>query len=141
MVASVDDDVTVKSVTQGTVKHLETGAVVPVWSLAVEGDANLTLKIPVDDSEVQAILSNLAEFAKREKGYSRKAAWAQFWRFKRMFHKVRYGAAITAHRSQGSTYENVFVDQMDILANSDKRTAFKCLYVAFTRPTTRVFTY
>ncbi len=141
IVASVDDDVTVKSVTQGTVKHLETGVVVPVWSLVVEGDANLTLKIPIDDSEVQAILSNLAEFAKREKGYSRKAAWAQFWRFKRTFHKVRYGAAITAHRSQGSTYENVFVDQMDILANSDKRTAFKCLYVAFTRPTTRVFTY
>lgn len=141
IVASVDDDVVVKSVTEGSVKHLGTGVSVPVWSLVVEGDANLTLKVPVDNSDVQSILSTLAEFAKGEKGYRRKEAWKQFWQFKRTFHKVRYGWAITAHRSQGSTYDNVFVDQMDILANSDKRTAFKCLYVSFTRPTTRAFTY
>ncbi len=141
ILANVDDEVTVKAVRQGSVTEPEGGIDIPVWSLTVDGDVSLVLNVAIDDSELKGHLSLLAGKAKTEKGSNRKDAWAKFWRFKRMFHQVRYGWAITAHRSQGSTYENVFVDQMDILANSDKRTAFKCLYTAFTRPTTRAFTY
>lgn len=141
ILASVDDEVVVRSVTRRSVKHVDSGLTVPVWQLTVEGDVSLVLNVPVDDSDLEGLLSELADQAKKEQGFKRKTAWAKFWSFKRLFHKVRYGWAMTAHRCQGSTYENVFVDQMDILANSDKRTAFKCLYTAFTRPTTRAFTY
>jgi len=64
--------------------------------------------------------------------------WKRFWEHKELFHDIRYGSAITAHRSQGSTYETAFVDASDILYNRDRQEAFKCLYVAATRPTTRL---
>ncbi|MCL5460309.1 hypothetical protein M3M33_16855, partial [Loigolactobacillus coryniformis] len=31
--------------------------------------------------------------------------WKKFWELKELFHDIRYAYAITAHRSQGSTYE------------------------------------
>lgn len=66
------------------------------------------------------------------------ALWKKFWKLKELFHEVRYAYAITAHRAQGSTYENVYVDYMDILLNRERREAFQCLYVASSRPTTRL---
>jgi len=60
--------------------------------------------------------------------------WKTFWGFKEAFHKARYAYAITAHRSQGSTYETAFVDYRDIMLNRTRREAFQCLYVACTRP-------
>jgi hypothetical protein len=47
-----------------------------------------------------------------------------------------YGA--TVHRAQGSTYETVWVDYQDILKNRNRREAFQCLYVACSRPTTKL---
>ena len=64
--------------------------------------------------------------------------WKRFWQHKELFHDVRYAYAITAHRSQGSTYETAFVDYQDILYNRNRKEAFQCLYVACTRPTTRL---
>jgi len=65
--------------------------------------------------------------------------WKRFWEHKELFHDIRYGSAITAHRSQGSTYETAFVDYQDILYNRNRKEAFQCLYVACTRPTTKLF--
>ena len=65
--------------------------------------------------------------------------WKKFWDLKDLFHDIRYAYAITAHRSQGSTYENVYVDYQDILLNRTRREAFQCLYVACSRPTTRLY--
>ena len=65
--------------------------------------------------------------------------WKKFWEHKELFHDIRYANAITAHRSQGSTYETVFVDVNDVLYNRNRKEAFQCLYVACTRPTTRLF--
>lgn len=64
--------------------------------------------------------------------------WKRFWEHKELFHDIRYGSAITAHRSQGSTYEIAFVDYQDILYNRNRKEAFQCLYVACTRPTTKL---
>ena len=35
---------------------------------------------------------------------------AEYWELKEVFADIRYCHAITAHRSQGSTYEEVWVD-------------------------------
>lgn len=59
--------------------------------------------------------------------------WKQFWAMKELFHDVKYAYAITAHRAQGSTYQNVYVDYQDILLNRERREAFQCLYVACSR--------
>lgn len=60
--------------------------------------------------------------------------WGEFWAFKESFHSLRYAYAITAHRSQGSTYREVFADVQDILLNRNRQEAFRCLYVAVSRP-------
>lgn len=62
-----------------------------------------------------------------------KKLWGKFWNFKDSFHSARYAYALTAHRSQGSTYQIVFVDYRDILLNRTRHEAFQCLYVAFSR--------
>ena len=65
--------------------------------------------------------------------------WKKFWDHKDLFHDIRYAYAITAHRAQGSTYQDVYVDYQDILLNRTRREAFQCLYVACSRPTTRLY--
>ena len=60
--------------------------------------------------------------------------WGAFWEFKDAFHKLRHSYAITAHRSQGSTYNAAFVNWQDILLNRNKPEAMRCLYVACSRP-------
>jgi len=63
-----------------------------------------------------------------------KRLWKDFWAMKEAFHSLRHAYAITAHRSQGSTYEICFVDAGDILLNQNRQEAFRCLYVACSRP-------
>lgn len=65
--------------------------------------------------------------------------WKKFWNHKELFHDIKYAYALTTHRSQGSTYENVWVDYQDILLNRNRKEAFQCLYVACSRPTTRLY--
>lgn len=87
---------------------------------------------PDSKEELEDYFNELAATAKRTK------RWDQFWEAKEYFHDVRYGYAETAHKSQGSTYRDVYVDSMDIMANKNKEEAYRCFYVASTRPTTRL---
>lgn len=64
--------------------------------------------------------------------------WRNFWDFNDAFHSLRHAYAITAHRAQGSTYDNAFVLWSDILLNRNRSEAFKCLYVAATRARKRL---
>lgn len=65
--------------------------------------------------------------------------WKAFWGFVDDFHGLRHAYAITAHRSQGSTYETAYVDWRDILVNRTRHEAYRCLYVACSRPKSRLY--
>jgi hypothetical protein len=78
-------------------------------------------------------LNDLSSKAKRNP-----KLWKDFWETKDYFHDVRYGYAETAHKSQGSTYRDVYVDSGDIMRNKNIEESYRCLYVASTRPTTRL---
>lgn len=65
--------------------------------------------------------------------------WKRFWEHKDIFHDVRFAYALTAHRSQGSTYMNCYVDYQDVLYNRNRREAFQCLYVAASRARKKLF--
>jgi ATP-dependent exoDNAse (exonuclease V) alpha subunit len=65
--------------------------------------------------------------------------WRRFWEHKDMFHDIRFAYALTAHRSQGSTYTNCFVDYQDVLYNRNRREAFQCLYVAASRARKKLY--
>lgn len=49
------------------------------------------------------------------------------------FAQLNYGYCITVHKSQGSTFKNVFVDMNDILNNNNQNETSKCLYTSITR--------
>lgn len=83
---------------------------------------------PDSQRDLDAMLSDLAASCKR-----RHIPWKVFWDTKALFHDVRPCHAITAHRSQGSTYDTVLVDVLDIQANPNVKEMMQCLYVACSR--------
>lgn len=143
IVATIDEDMVVEAIRDTTVDLK--GYSIPVHELLVRVDSGPVLKLNIpteDDLVLQTLLSELADKAKRTKDKNaRRIRWREFWEANNKFHKVRYGYAMTAHRVQGSTYKRVFVDVNDILANQDTNTAYRCAYVAFTRPTLAAYTF
>lgn len=109
------------------------------YYLKVNIDSGIYLiKTIHEDSEkrLAEILSDLATIARQtKKGH----LWKNFWLLKKSLANIKFAYALTVHRSQGSTYENVFVDCDDILKNPNKKEAKKCLYVAVSRPSKRLF--
>ena len=49
------------------------------------------------------------------------------------FAKINYGYSTTVHKSQASSYKNVFVDYNDIIKNKNTLEALHCLYTAQSR--------
>lgn len=61
------------------------------------------------------------------------ALWKVYWENVELVSYFKHSYALTAHRSQGSSYRRVWVDATDILSNRNRKEAFQCLYVASTR--------
>lgn len=103
------------------------------WRIAITLDDNKPVIARVLHEESRAaFVRRSEELAAAARANSRK--WKDFWDFKDSFHLLKYAYAITAHRSQGSTYDTAFVNWQDILLNRNRQEAFRCLYVAITRP-------
>lgn len=133
-ILSTDDEAIVESVLE-TVHPME-----PKYKaieLKCRTEENRLIRVtvlhPLSQKDFDNDCQTLAHDAKSDK-----KLWRRFWKLKDTFHEIKYGYAITAHRSQGSTYENTFVDTADILYNRNRKEAFQCLYVACSRPTTKL---
>lgn len=105
-------------------------------------------------------LNNLITDAKAADVKTRSSKWREYFKFKRKYllannilnpygkivfsRDVDYGFAITSHKSQGSTYQTVFVDVNDMVydkyghpyTNQDE--LLRRLYVACSRPSTEL---
>lgn len=82
-------------------------------------------------------LQELASYAKRQTNRAlKKQAWNDFWEYKGRYADVDFGYAITAHKSQGSTYDIVVVDEKDIMGTTTTSNQEKSelIYTALTRP-------
>jgi hypothetical protein len=60
----------------------------------------------------------------------------EFYPFKKEYHNVSYNYAITSHRSQGSTFNKVFVVEDDIeqVSQASAKNLWQSKYVSYTRP-------
>lgn len=68
-----------------------------------------------------------------------KKAWKIHYDFKGMFADFKYNHAITVHKSQGSTYDNVFVYAFDIMRNRRVSERNRILYTAVTRAAKKLY--
>lgn len=135
---TVDDEATIEEVLTGNYKYKEFEIRCYFIRVKMLSGSSVNFKIVHESSvgQYKAALDKLA-MAAREPGMKWK--WKTFWAFKAEFQKIRYAYAITSHRAQGSTFSDVFVDTTDILANSNRNEAKKCLYVACSRASKRLF--
>jgi superfamily I DNA/RNA helicase len=86
--------------------------------------------------EILATLKNRAINANPE---LRGQQWKFYFSMKEKFADVKYNYAITAHKAQGSTYDNTIVIAVDITKNQKVEERNRILYVAVTRAKTNLF--
>ena len=128
--AHTDDEGTVESV---TVEPHPNYPEFTCYHLSVMLDENKRINLWVLHESAQQLFRVMqSQLANEAKLNGR--LWKQYWDFTDTFHKVQYGYAITTHRAQGSTYHSCYVVWNDILLNRNRNEAFRCLYVACTRP-------
>lgn len=94
----------------------------------------------VSRNDIGLYNNKLKELASRAKEQTnrvlKKQAWGDFWEYKGRYADVDFGYAITAHKSQGSTYDIVVVDEKDIMGTSatSNQEKSELIYTALTRP-------
>lgn len=100
--------------------------------------------IRIPTTEGQRVVNEILEqFATRAKAFGKtlegRKAWSDYFEFQREWADVSYNYSITAHRSQGSTYQNAIVLEYDIDKNRKIKERQRIKYTAFTRPSQRLF--
>lgn len=106
-----------------------------VWALKVLTDEGKRRDISVLHEESTAGFKLLLDT------YAQEKRWREFWDLKAMFANLNYAYCLTIHKSQGSTFQNVFVDVPNALVNKNIRERNQLLYVAVTRAAKRLFIY
>lgn len=101
------------------------------------------IKIIHEDSYIPylEILEHLTEVAKgcKKGSYEAANAWKDFYQFTEVFADVNYNYALTAHKAQGSTYQNTFVVESDLDNNRKVIERNRIKYTAFSRPSKKLF--
>ena len=82
-----------------------------------------------------------SHFNELVKYYKRQKNWERYFYLKQNFPDLRPRDAATVHKSQGSTYDSVFVDLGNISTCHQADQAARMLYVAFSRAKTKVYVY
>ncbi|MEC4984678.1 MAG: AAA family ATPase [Oscillatoria sp. PMC 1068.18] len=104
-----------------------------IWSLLILDEEAKTKKLQVIHEESLAKLNQVLAKQAEIKN------WEGFWKIKKQFHNVNYTYALTVHKGQGSTFENVFISLGDILRNPKIKERNQLLYVATSRAAERIF--
>lgn len=81
---------------------------------------------------------NVDEYRELVKYVGRLKEWMPYFLLKEQIADLRPRDACTVHKSQGSTYHTAFVDLSDIGRCTNPGMAARLLYVACSRPTTRI---
>ena len=130
-------------------KELSTNKVYNIWRMEiVYGKRSGVIFVPTPsdkqklDSHIKLLKSAILKIkdylCKKSTICSRKLfiinrLWEYFYySFIDIFADISYGYCITVHKSQGSTFNNVYVDSKNILSFKNKDT-LNCLYTAVTR--------
>lgn len=138
---SIDDD----GLRSGTFKYYDT---LVEYEEMIDGQLlKRRARIHLVHEDSQQEFRNMQEMHKRfimqvKDMYRKKDLWKWFYNNERKFASMKYNYAITAHKSQGSTYNKTMVMEWDINKNNhpkktEERNRIK--YVAATRPRQKLY--
>ena len=119
-----------------SIKYYETGVI-------FINDEEKRIKMYIDilhessQSEFNIIANRLKKIAIEKKG--KEKSWVKYYDFLRRFADVSYAYAITAHKSQGSTYTTAFVLEDDIDVNIDVIERNRIKYTSYTRSSKKLY--
>lgn len=116
---------------QGVLKELKFNKdIYRYWEVMVQPEIGKEQKLLIlhDDSKEL--------HAQQVKYYATKKQWSYYFDLSRMFDDVGYAYALTTHKAQGSTIDNVFLDVLDMKRSGDRN---KLLYTALTRTRKQAF--
>lgn len=106
-----------------------------VWFLEIETETGDYHRLRVlHESEQSKFDHNLKLLAEGRQ-------WKAFWDLKQFFHDLNYSYCLTVHKSQGSTFQDVFIDVPNLRQNRKVSERNQLYYVALTRAAQRVFIY
>ena len=128
VVMSTSEECEVRSVREGEVEGWR------VWRLDVKIDEvakERSVSVLHEDEE--------SRFASKLDELRAMKDWRTFWDLKQMFAHLKPCYAITAHKSQGSTYSDAFILLQGILRCRNIAERQELAYVAFSRPKNRAF--
>lgn len=93
------------------------------------------IKILAEESEVEykKESENLKKIAIKAPMMQRRNAWVKYYKYLEKYADVKYNYALTVHKAQGSTFDNVIVVNCDINRLRDTTERNKLLYTAITR--------
>lgn len=131
---SVEEEVTILSQSDIQYAYIDEGVSLEFRECSIEtriGDVLTGIKIPVDRNHFKALVDY----------YRRMKDWPSYFNLKNTYPDLRQRDAATVHKSQGSTYDTVFIDLGNISTCHQPNAVARMLYVAFSRPRTRVFLY
>jgi hypothetical protein len=139
--ASTDEDATLQEIEGDTkIKGFEKYRAVRLRLQGYDHEFTANVPHPADEDRWLQDLRDLQTRAKLPPGTPRRVPWSRYWALHDAFAHLRPHYAMTCHRSQGSTYENVFVDAQDILSHpSGSWEGLRCLYTAVTRASKMVY--
>jgi len=102
------------------------------WNATLKGDNGCVAEVHIlhEDSfgDYKRMLDKLSRAA-----YKDKSQWRNFWHFQESFSDLQPPHAMTIHRSQGSTYKQVFLDVDNCYKNRKTQERNQLLYVGSSR--------
>lgn len=143
--ASTSDEFVVKEVSLTTRKFKEKFKTLPIinfeglfWKLRVGGGSKEFLYVIHEDSvaEYNELLKEIKDLAISTKDRS---YWVLFYNISKWSDNVVYSYAITAHKSQGSTYDNVILLEEDLDQNKKVFERNRIKYTAYTRAANKLY--
>lgn len=94
---------------------------------------NDDIYIPINAAEWARYRSDVRLLKNKAKQHNRRHEWDDYYTLLERFASVKYGYAITTHKSQGMTMDKVICDLPDILSCRSKFVLLKLFYVMLSR--------
>ncbi|MBW4634290.1 MAG: AAA family ATPase [Iphinoe sp. HA4291-MV1] len=142
------------SVKPGNIRMMFTGTPIDIFSLEVQTDTGKEIELvmihPDNWDYMKAYLLDFRKsITKKDDLQEKKKLWRQWYEMlelynlsfhgNAMMHRLQYAYALTVHQSQGSTFNNVFVDTANIFGCRENRLRNQLLYVAYSRASEHLY--